>query len=164
MYPYERIQKILVTPNDFKRLWTTVELSLQGDAHQLAGQPEEKEDEGTDLLSRERTRIEAHLITLFDAMLLDAVTEGASDLHIEPYVDRTRIRLRVDGDLHDLNYYSLSPTEARGLVNVIKIRGDMDIAEKRLPQDRHGQTDRQTDRRLRDRKEMERKEKQRKEK
>jgi type IV pilus assembly protein PilB len=134
MYPYERIQKILVTPNDFKRLWTTVELSLQGDAHQVAAEPETEEDTGTDLLSREKTRIEAHLITLFDAMLLDAVTDGASDLHVEPYADHARIRLRVDGDLHDLTYYSLSPTEARGLVNVIKIRGDMDIAEKRLPQ------------------------------
>jgi len=134
MYPYEQIKKVLVTPNDFKRLWTTVELSLQGDAHQLAAQPDADRDSGPDLLSREKTRIEAHLITLFDAMLLDAVTEGASDLHIEPYGDRTRVRLRVDGDLHDLTYYSLSPAEARGLVNVIKIRGDMDIAEKRLPQ------------------------------
>ena len=134
MYPYERVQKILVTPNDFKRLWTTVELSLQGDAHLLQGEATDEDESTPDLLSRERTRIEAHLITLFDAMLLDAVTEGASDLHIEPYGDRTRIRLRVDGDLHDLSYYSLSPAETRGLVNVIKIRGDMDIAEKRLPQ------------------------------
>ena len=37
MYPYERVHKVLVTPNDFKRLWTTVELSLQGDAKQLWG-------------------------------------------------------------------------------------------------------------------------------
>ncbi len=133
MYPYEKLIKVLVTPNDFKRLWTTVELSLQGDAKKL-WQSEEPEEEETDLLSREKTRIEAHLITLCDALLLDAVSEGASDLHIEHYKDRTRIRLRVDGDLHDLTHYTLSPQEARGLVNVIKIRGDMDIAEKRLPQ------------------------------
>ena len=67
-------------------------------------------------------------------LLLDAVSEGASDLHIEQYKNSTRIRLRVDGDLHDLNHYRLSPPEAKGLINVIKIRGDMDIAEKRLPQ------------------------------
>jgi type IV pilus assembly protein PilB len=83
---------------------------------------------------RGATRIEAHLITLCDALLLDAISEGASDLHIEQYKDRTRIRLRVDGDLHDITHYTLSPLETRGLVNVIKIRGDMDIAEKRLPQ------------------------------
>jgi type IV pilus assembly protein PilB len=134
MYPYEKLVKVLVTPNDFKRLWTTVELSLQGDAKQLWQAQEDPEQEEPDLLSREKTRIEAHLITLCDALLLDAVSEGASDLHIEHFKDRTRIRLRVDGDLHDLTHYTLSPQEARGLVNVIKIRGDMDIAEKRLPQ------------------------------
>jgi type IV pilus assembly protein PilB len=136
MYPYDRVLKVLVTPNDFKRLWTTVELSLQGDAKQLWGkkpEAEEKEDE-PDTTGREKTRIEAHLITLCDALLLDAVSEGASDLHIEQYKERTRIRLRVDGDLHDITHYALSVQEAKGLINVIKIRGEMDIAEKRLPQ------------------------------
>jgi type IV pilus assembly protein PilB len=138
MYPYDRVHKVLVTPNDFKRLWTTVELSLQGDAKQLWGsaakQKEQADAEQADILDREKTHIEAHLITLCDALLLDAVSEGASDLHIEQYKSRTRIRLRVDGDLHDLTHYNLSAVETRGLVNVIKIRGDMDIAEKRLPQ------------------------------
>jgi type IV pilus assembly protein PilB len=134
MYPYERVQKILVTPNDFKRLWTTVELSLQGDLHQRRRSNDMPTEQQPDLLSRTKTHIEAHLITLFDALLLDAVSESASDLHIESYKDHTRIRLRVDGDLHDLTHYSLSAKETRGLVNVIKIRGDMDIAEKRLPQ------------------------------
>jgi len=138
MYSYEKLVKILITPNDFKRLWTTVELSLQGDSRQFRGEtPDEigkKEPEQVDLLSHEKTRVEAHLITLCDALLLDAVSEGASDLHIEQYRDRVRIRLRVDGDLHDITHYALSAKEARGLVNVIKIRGDMDIAEKRLPQ------------------------------
>ncbi|KAA1194042.1 protein-L-isoaspartate(D-aspartate) O-methyltransferase [Pseudohalioglobus sediminis] len=135
MYPYERVSKVLVTPNDFKRLWTTVELSLQGNAKQqwnTSARPKEKLNE--DLLDRDKPRVEAHLITLCDALLLDAVSEGASDLHIEQYKHHTRIRLRVDGDLHDLNHYSLAPQDARGLINVIKIRGDMDIAEKRLPQ------------------------------
>ncbi|RLA60132.1 MAG: protein-L-isoaspartate(D-aspartate) O-methyltransferase, partial [Gammaproteobacteria bacterium] len=136
MYPYERVLKVLVTPNDFKRLWTTVELSLQGDAKQLwdkKSKAKEQEDE-PDISKPEKTRIEAHLITLCDALLLDAVSEDASDLHIEQYKQRTRIRLRVDGDLHDLTHYVLSPQETKGLINVIKIRGEMDIAEKRLPQ------------------------------
>jgi len=136
MYPYDRVLKVLVTPNDFKRLWTTVELSLQGDAKHLWGKKPEAEEkkEEPDITMREKTRIEAHLITLCDALLLDAVSEGASDLHIEQYKERTRIRLRVDGDLHDITHYALSPQEAKGLINVIKIRGEMDIAEKRLPQ------------------------------
>jgi type IV pilus assembly protein PilB len=138
MYPYDRVIKVLVTPNDFKRLWTSVELSLQGDARKLwgsvAAEKDKQDEDQPDLLSREKTRVEAHLITLCDALLLDAISEGASDLHIEQYKERTRIRLRVDGDLHDINHYELSALETRGLVNVIKIRGDMDIAEKRLPQ------------------------------
>ncbi len=136
MYPYERVLKVLVTPNDFKRLWTTVELSLHGDAKHLWGaSPElEKPDSAEDILDQEKPGIKAHLITLCDALLLDAVSMRASDLHIEQYKSRTRIRLRVDGDLHDITHYNLSAKETRGLVNVIKIRGGMDIAEKRLPQ------------------------------
>ncbi len=136
MYPYDRVTRILVTPNDFKRLWTTVELSLQGDAHLAWGavQDVEEIEPNEDLLDLNNNRVEAHLITLCDALLLDAVSEGASDLHVEPYKTKVRIRLRVDGDLHDVNHYRLSPKEARGLINVIKIRGNMDIAEKRLPQ------------------------------
>ena len=136
MYPYDRVFKILATPNDFKRLWTTVELSLQGSVRRLREADSEPENtpDINDICSRENNRVEAHLITLCDALLLDAVSEGASDLHIEPYKDRTRIRLRVDGELRDLKHYALSPQEAKGLINVIKIRADMDIAEKRLPQ------------------------------
>lgn len=138
MYPYEQVLKTLVTPNDFKRLWTTVELSLQGDTKQLWGvsdaEKAAQQEESKDILNPENNRIEAHLITLCDALLLEAVSEGASDLHIEQYKSHTRIRLRVDGDLHNVTHYAPSPKETRGLVNVIKIRADMDIAEKRLPQ------------------------------
>jgi len=135
MYPYQRVLKVLVTPNDFKRLWTTVELSLHGDLKQLWGASPELESESTEeILEQESPGIKAHLVTLFNALLLDAVSMRASDLHIEQYKSRTRIRLRVDGDLHDITHYSLSAKETRGLINVIKIRGGMDIAEKRLPQ------------------------------
>jgi type IV pilus assembly protein PilB len=136
MYPYDRVSRVLVTPNDFKRLWTTVELSLHGETRRSWGDFKDLEEvkPQEDLLDLNNNRVEAHLITLCDALLLDAVSEGASDLHIEPYKSGTRLRLRVDGDLHDINHYNLTLKEARGLVNVIKIRGDMDIAEKRLPQ------------------------------
>jgi len=134
MYPYDRVMKTLITPNDFKRLWTTIEISIQGDDRQLRAKAAKKKAQATQVTEKKAPRIEAHLITLMDALLLDAVSEGASDIHIEHYKDRTRIRLRVDGDLHDITHYRLSAKEARGLVNVIKIRGEMDIGEKRLPQ------------------------------
>lgn len=135
MYPYDHVIKVLVTPNDFKRLWTTVELSLQGDSKQLwDAAAREKAEEKKAAPPPKKNQLEGHLITLCDALLLDAVSEGASDLHIEQYQTHTRIRLRVDGDLHDITHFAPSEKETRGLVNVIKIRADMDIAEKRLPQ------------------------------
>ena len=63
-----------------------------------------------------------------------AVERGASDIHIEQYGERVRIRLRVDGDLHDLPQYQLSPREMKGVINVIKLRAELNIAEHRLPQ------------------------------
>jgi len=134
MYPYDRVLKTLITPNDFKRLWTTIEISIQGDDRLLRAEAAKKRAQATQHTEKKTPRIEAHLITLMDALLLDAVSEGASDIHIEQYKERTRIRLRVDGDLHDITHYRLSTKEARGLINVIKIRGEMDIGEKRLPQ------------------------------
>lgn len=143
MFHYERVLKTLVTPGDFKRLWTTLELSLLGDiAPKWGAEPGAAaaapavEDEGGSeaALLALSNKAEARLVTLFNALLLDAVTEGASDLHVEQYKERTRIRLRVDGDLLDLSHYVLSPRETRGLINVIKVRCGMDIAEKRLPQ------------------------------
>ncbi len=134
MYPYDRVMKTLITPNDFKRLWTTIEISIQGDDRRMRAEAAKKAAQTAELSEKRTPRIDAHLITLMDALLLDAVSEGASDIHIEQYKDSTRIRLRVDGDLHNVNHYRLSTKEARGLVNVIKIRGEMDIGEKRLPQ------------------------------
>ena len=136
MYPYDKVTRVLVIPNDFKRLWTTVELSLMGERRGDLKELEELEElePDDDLLSLGKNRVEAHLVTLCDALLLDAVSEGASDLHIEQYKLKTRVRLRVDGDLQDINHYKLNARDTRGLINVIKIRGDMDIAEKRLPQ------------------------------
>ncbi|TNE77279.1 MAG: type II/IV secretion system protein, partial [Gammaproteobacteria bacterium] len=73
-------------------------------------------------------------VSLFEALLLDAVAERASDLHIEQYQKHVRIRLRVDGELRDLPHYDISPAELRGLINVIKLRAELNIAERRLPQ------------------------------
>ncbi len=73
-------------------------------------------------------------LRLLDELLLDAVAERASDIHVETYRGRTRIRLRIDGDLRDLKHYNLTDLQRLGLVNVIKVRAGLDIAEHRLPQ------------------------------
>lgn len=76
---------------------------------------------------------EAPVIKLLNALLLEAVKERASDIHIEPYERELEVRFRVDGILKKL----LSPPKIihEALISRIKILANLDIAEKRLPQD-----------------------------
>ncbi len=76
---------------------------------------------------------EAPIIRLLNALLLQAVKERASDIHVEPYEKELEVRLRVDGVLHKV----LSPPKIiqDALISRIKIMAHLDIAEKRLPQD-----------------------------
>src|SRR4030066_621399 len=76
---------------------------------------------------------EAPIIRLLNALLLQAVKERASDIHIEPYEKELDVRLRVDGILHRV----LTPPKIiqDALISRIKIMSNLDIAEKRLPQD-----------------------------
>jgi len=76
---------------------------------------------------------EAPVIKLVDLIIRQAIDERASDIHIETYKDRIRLRYRIDGKLYDI------PPPARHLhlaiISRIKILAKLDIAEKRLPQD-----------------------------
>jgi general secretion pathway protein E len=76
---------------------------------------------------------EAPIIRLLNALLLQAVKERASDIHIEPYERELDVRLRIDGVLHKV----LTPPKIiqDALISRIKIMSNLDIAEKRLPQD-----------------------------
>ncbi len=76
---------------------------------------------------------DAPIIKLINALLTQAVREGASDIHIEPFEDATVVRLRVDGTLRDIARPKRSLHAA--LVSRIKIMANLDIAERRLPQD-----------------------------
>ncbi len=76
---------------------------------------------------------EAPIIRLLNALLMEAVKEKASDIHVEPYEKGLDVRFRVDGMLRKV----LSPPRIiqEALVSRIKILAGLDIAEKRLPQD-----------------------------
>ncbi|MEL6982207.1 MAG: GspE/PulE family protein [Actinomycetota bacterium] len=75
----------------------------------------------------------APIVRFVDLLLAKAVQERASDIHVEPTSDDLRIRFRVDGVLHD----AMSPPRSlqAGIVSRIKVMADIDIAERRLPQD-----------------------------
>ncbi len=66
-------------------------------------------------------------------IIFEAKSLGSSDIHIEIYDESARIRIRIDGVL--IEKYKLELTEYPELVNKIKIRSNLDITEKRLPQD-----------------------------
>jgi general secretion pathway protein E len=76
---------------------------------------------------------DAPVIRLINALFTQALRNAASDIHIEPYETRSVVRLRVDGTLRDL----IEPARAlhAALISRIKIMAQLDIAEKRLPQD-----------------------------
>lgn len=74
------------------------------------------------------------VIKLFDHLLTIATEEGASDIHIEPFEHRSRIRLRVDGVLRDLVHYPANLHD--NVIAKFKIEtGQMRPDEKRMPQD-----------------------------
>jgi len=76
---------------------------------------------------------DAPIIRMLNALLTQAARDGASDIHIEPYERTSSVRFRVDGTLREV----VQPNRAlhAALISRLKIMADLDIAEKRLPQD-----------------------------
>jgi general secretion pathway protein E len=79
------------------------------------------------------TSDDAPIIRMLNALLTQAARDGASDIHIEPYERHSAVRFRVDGTLREV----VQPNRAlhAALISRLKIMADLDIAEKRLPQD-----------------------------
>ena len=76
---------------------------------------------------------DAPIVRLINALLTQAVREGASDIHVEPFETRSVVRFRLDGVLRDI--VEPQPVLHGVIVSRIKIMARLDIAEKRLPQD-----------------------------
>ena len=76
---------------------------------------------------------DAPIIRMLNALLTQAAKDGASDIHIEPYERSSSVRFRVDGTLREV----VQPNRAlhAALISRLKIMAQLDIAEKRLPQD-----------------------------
>ena len=79
------------------------------------------------------TADDAPIIRMLNALLTQAARDGASDIHIEPYERHSSVRFRVDGSLREV----VQPNRAlhAALISRLKIMADLDISEKRLPQD-----------------------------
>ena len=76
---------------------------------------------------------ESPVVNLTNMVLLRAIRDGASDIHIEPQADKFQVRLRIDGVLYELMSPKLEMHPA--VVSRLKVMANLDIAERRIPQD-----------------------------
>lgn len=91
------------------------------------------EEEDLDLEGLRDAVEEAPIVKLVNALITQAVSDRASDIHIEPQERDLRIRYRVDGVLHEVTTQSRKLHS--GVVSRLKIMADIDISQRRLPQD-----------------------------
>ena len=94
----------------------------------------EEEAEDMEITKSVTESHEAPVIALVNLIMLRAIKEGASDIHIEPSGDRQlKVRYRIDGVLHDI----MSPPKSlhMAIISRVKIMSNLNIAERRLPQD-----------------------------
>lgn len=114
-------------------------LELQKVYDQLAAEGEYELDmaaaqsEDLDLTALQKASSEAPIIKLVNIVLAQAIQKGASDIHLEPYEREFRVRYRIDGVL----YNSMSPPLKfrDAMISRLKIMSNLDISERRLPQD-----------------------------
>ena len=92
-----------------------------------------QEEEDIDLSDLKKAVEDAPVVKLVNLILTDAIKKGASDIHIEPYEKSFRVRYRIDGVLQEIMKPPLKLKNA--IVSRIKIMSNLDIAERRLPQD-----------------------------
>ena len=106
--------------------------AMEGAVEALSAEASEQQDD-LPLGDAEAAVEDAPIVKLVHMVLTRAVEDRASDIHIEPTESDVRIRFRVDGVLHEM---MRSPKNIHsGLVSRLKVMGEMNIAEKRLPQD-----------------------------
>jgi type IV pilus assembly protein PilB len=86
-----------------------------------------------DVFDLKESADEAPVVRLMNMILVDAIRRGASDIHLEPYEKVFRVRFRIDGVLHEI----MGPPKRleAALTSRVKIMANLDIAERRLPQD-----------------------------
>jgi type IV pilus assembly protein PilB len=93
----------------------------------------EAQDEAADLSSMEASSGEAPVIKLANIILVQAIKDRASDIHIEPFEKSVKLRYRIDGALMEQS--AIPKSMQVPLTSRIKIMSNLDIAERRLPQD-----------------------------
>ena len=132
------VEPIIVDHNALLKLVDKLAQSAEQDLNELIGDDLENidfaEDEAVPVDGGAAVDIDdAPVVKFLQKILLDAINQGASDLHFEPFEKFYRIRFRVDGVLRDIAQPPLAIKEK--LASRIKVISKLDISEKRVPQD-----------------------------
>jgi type IV pilus assembly protein PilB len=99
----------------------------------VAAAVEQGEEELAEVTEIRESAEDGPVIKLVNSLIAGAVEEGASDIHFEPEGREMRVRFRVDGVLRDST--QIPRRMIAGVISRVKIMADLDIAEKRIPQD-----------------------------
>lgn len=125
-----KLQKLIdtVLENDSSALGVTAE--DEQELRDIDAEGERQDDSGA--VSAD-VKNDAPIVIYINKMLLDAIKRGASDLHFEPYEQEYRVRFRIDGVLHEV---AKPPVQLAGRIAArLKVMSQLDIAERRIPQD-----------------------------
>jgi type IV pilus assembly protein PilB len=128
MTGYE-IRVAVAPPEDIAALVSRLD-RLEDVVGESAAQEEADEDE---LVALHETSEDAPVIKLVNQLVAQAVEQGASDMHLAPDGKEMRVRFRIDGVLQEVT--TVPRKMAAGVISRIKIMAELNIAEKRLPQD-----------------------------
>jgi len=132
-----RIEPVLATEADIKRVikqhygvgGQTVDEMIGVDGIEVVSDVDEQ---SADVLEAAQ---EATVVKLVNEILVEGIRDRASDIHIEPFEDDLRIRYRIDGVLHTTHVPPQIRRFQNAIISRIKILANLNIAEKRLPQD-----------------------------
>jgi type IV pilus assembly protein PilB len=106
---------------------------VDADVEETASLALDSTEEDEDLAQLREVTEDAPIVRLVNLLIRQAVQDRASDIHVEPAERDVRVRYRVDGVLHDV---MRTPKRVQnGLISRLKIMADLDIAERRVPQD-----------------------------
>jgi len=131
-----KVTTVQCNPMDLKRLAIIVRSEQSGslDDFLIDGESElHIQDEEDDSENIDEIEESAPIVQFVNHILIDSINKGASDIHIEPFEKKLRIRFRIDGVLH--NIASQPVVLAPQIIARVKILAKLDIAEKRAPQD-----------------------------
>ena len=104
-------------------------------AREAANKANESTGQSVEEMEIEEGDDDTPIINLLNSLIQKAYSANASDIHIEPFEDKTSVRMRIDGTIVD--YVTLKRNVHNSLIARIKILAELDIAERRAPQDGH---------------------------